>query len=153
MIKEIILPDLGEGIDAAEVSEVTVSVGDFINPDDTILVLESEKASMEIPADVTGTVQEVAVQPGDEITTGQLLFKIELSLATGEMEKTAPVGAEPGLEPEWGKQHQRGIFLPVLVCGVYPGSLVSVYTRLRVLVPRVVLPRMIYTITLKLDWL
>ena len=42
MIKEIILPELGEGIDAAEVSEVTVSVGDFINPDDTILVLESE---------------------------------------------------------------------------------------------------------------
>ena len=100
MIKEIILPDLGEGIDAAEVSEITVSVGDFINPDDTILVLESEKASMEIPSDVTGTVQEVAVQPGDEITTGQLLFKIELALATGEMEKTAPVGAEPGLEPE-----------------------------------------------------
>ena len=169
MIKEIILPDLGEGIDAAEVSEVTVSVGDFINPDDTILVLESEKASMEIPADVTGTVQEVAVQPGDEITTGQLLFKIELALATGEMKKTTPVGAEPGLEPErhprgkllmnyphhylWGKQHQRGIFLPVLVCGVYPGNLVSVYTRLRVLVLRVVLPRMIYTITLKLDWL
>ncbi len=100
MIKDITLPDLGEGIDAAEVSEVTVSVGDFINLDDTILVLESEKASMEIPADVTGTVQEVAVQLGDEITTGQLLFKIELSLATGEMEKMAPVGVEPGLEPE-----------------------------------------------------
>ncbi|MEC7729757.1 MAG: 2-oxo acid dehydrogenase subunit E2 [Candidatus Neomarinimicrobiota bacterium] len=100
MIKEIILPDLGEGIDAAEVSEVTVSVGDFINPDDTILVLESEKASMEIPADVTGTVREVAVQPGDEITTGQLLFKIELSLATAEIEKTAPVGDKPDLEPE-----------------------------------------------------
>ena len=95
MIKEIILPDLGEGIDAAEVSEVTVSVGDFINPDDTILVLESEKASMEIPADVTGTVREVAVQPGDEITTGQLLFKIELTLATSEMKKPPHVGPQP----------------------------------------------------------
>ena len=40
MIKEITLPDLGEGIDGAEVSEVTVALGDTVSPDDTILVLE-----------------------------------------------------------------------------------------------------------------
>ena len=46
MIKKILLPDLGEGIDAAEVSEVLVSPGKTIKEDDIILVLESEKASM-----------------------------------------------------------------------------------------------------------
>ena len=47
MIKEIILPELGEGIDGAEVSEVSVTVGDVVAVDETIIVLESEKASME----------------------------------------------------------------------------------------------------------
>ena len=65
MVKDIILPDLGEGIEGAEVSEVSVKTGDTVNPDDTILVLESDKASMEIPAEVNGTVKEISVDPGD----------------------------------------------------------------------------------------
>lgn len=85
MIKEIILPNLGEGIDGAEVNEVTVSVGTTVGSDDTILVLESDKASIEIPADVRGTVTEILVAPGDEIKTGHLLMKIEI---LGEEPKT-----------------------------------------------------------------
>ena len=79
MIKEILLPDLGEGIDSAEVSEVTVSQGDTVGIDDTILVLESEKASMEITAETNGIVSEILVSAGDEVKTGQLLIKIETS--------------------------------------------------------------------------
>ena len=79
MIKKIILPDLGEGIDGAEVSEVSVSVGDIIESDDTILVLESDKASMEIPADVNGSITEILVSTGDELKPGHILMKIELS--------------------------------------------------------------------------
>ena len=77
MIKEILLPDLGEGIESAEVSEVTVSQGDTVGIDDTILVLESEKASMEIPAETNGIVSEILVSAGDEVKTGQLLIKID----------------------------------------------------------------------------
>jgi len=84
MIKEVILPDLGEGIDGAEVSEVSVSVGDIVESDDTILVLESDKASMEIPADVSGSITEILVSAGDELTPGQILMKIEL---TGDLPK------------------------------------------------------------------
>ena len=51
MLKEILLPDLGEGISSADVSEVLVSPGDSVSVDDIILVLESEKASMEIPSE------------------------------------------------------------------------------------------------------
>ncbi len=82
MIKDILLPDLGEGIEGAEVSEVAVAPGDTITAEDTILVLESDKASMEIPAEVNGTVTEIAVAAGDEVKTGQLLIKIEISDST-----------------------------------------------------------------------
>jgi len=79
MIKKILLPDLGEGIDGAEVSEVSVSVGDIVASDDTILVLESDKASMEIPADINGSVTEILVSAGDELKPGHILMKIELA--------------------------------------------------------------------------
>lgn len=75
-MKEILLPDLGEGIEGAEVSEVSVAVGSKVQKEDTILVLESDKASMEIPAETVGIVEEILVEPGDEVKTGQLLIKI-----------------------------------------------------------------------------
>ena len=78
MNKEIKLPDLGEGIDGAEVSEVKVSIGDKLQPQDTILVLESDKASMEIPAEVIGVVAKVAVKVGDQIKPGQLLINVDV---------------------------------------------------------------------------
>ena len=61
MKKQITLPDLGEGIDNAEVSEVSVSVGDSVEKNDTLIVLESDKASMEIPAEEAGVVLEVLI--------------------------------------------------------------------------------------------
>ena len=93
MIKNISLPDLGEGIDSAEVSEVTVSQGDTVGIDDTILVLESEKASMEIPAETNGIVYEILVSAGDDVKTGQLLIKIETSGA--EIKIETPIEEEP----------------------------------------------------------
>ena len=77
MKKDIILPELGEGIEKAEVSEVAVSVGDDVAKDDTLLVLESDKASMEIPAEEPGRVLEVLISAGEEISKGQLLVRIE----------------------------------------------------------------------------
>jgi pyruvate dehydrogenase E2 component (dihydrolipoamide acetyltransferase) len=94
MIKDIRLPDLGEGIEGAEVSEVVVDPGDTVTAEDTILVLESDKASMEFPAEVNGTVIEILVAPGEEVKTGQLLIKIEIS------DFTAPVAEEPALTEE-----------------------------------------------------
>ena len=93
MIKKIHLPDLGEGIESAEVSEVVVGPGDTVTAEDTILALESDKASMEIPAEVNGTVTDVSVSSGDEVKTGQLLIKIEISDST-ETVKEEPVLSE-----------------------------------------------------------
>ena len=94
MIKDIYLPDLGEGIEGAEISEVAVDSGDIVTTEDTILVLESDKASMEIPAEVNGTVIEILVAPGDEVKTGQLLIKVETS------DFTAPTTEAPALTEE-----------------------------------------------------
>ena len=87
MIKDLELPDLGEGIDGAEISEIPVSVGDEITKDQTILILESDKASMEIPSDFTGTLKEILVSTGDEVSTGQLLMKIDSSNESSDQDK------------------------------------------------------------------
>ena len=84
MVKEILLPDLGEGIDGADVSEVVVSVGDTVSKDDTLLVLESDKASMEIPAEDAGTIKEILVSPGDSLETGALLMKVGVKTLSSE---------------------------------------------------------------------
>ena len=94
MIKEIKLPDLGEGIDSAEVSEIKVSKGDSIKSDDTIIVLESDKASMEIPSEVSGKVSKISVKVGDEIKTGQILIAVELD------NKTKKIDTPPEIKKE-----------------------------------------------------
>ncbi|MDC0215368.1 2-oxo acid dehydrogenase subunit E2, partial [Candidatus Marinimicrobia bacterium] len=76
-VKEIFLPDLGEGIDSATISEISVSNEQTIKKDDIIIVLESEKASMEIPSEVDGIVKSINVENGQEIKTGELLLTIE----------------------------------------------------------------------------
>tara|TARA_Y100000590_G_scaffold47809_1_gene50708 strand:+ start:417 stop:1673 length:1257 start_codon:yes stop_codon:yes gene_type:complete len=98
MIKEIILPDLGEGIEGAEVSEVSVASGDTVSPDDTILVLESDKASMEIPAEVSGIVKDILVAAGDELKTGHLLMKIEAP-DTNDEDGKPETAVEEEIEP------------------------------------------------------
>jgi pyruvate dehydrogenase E2 component (dihydrolipoamide acetyltransferase) len=71
-------------------------VGDIVESDDTILVLESDKASMEIPADVNGSITEILVSAGEELKPGQILMKIELS---GDVPKEkAPVEEQPQIE-------------------------------------------------------
>ena len=98
MLKEILLPDLGEGIDSADVSEILINPGDSVSIDDIILVLESDKASMEIPAEDAGVVKEVLVNAGDEVKTGAPLISIEVSSGSTEESKPEPKEEEPKKE-------------------------------------------------------
>ena len=79
MIKEVLLPNIGEGIDTADVSDVLVKVGDSISKDDPIFVLESEKATMEIPSPFDGKVKAVNIKQGEQIAPGQVLITVEIS--------------------------------------------------------------------------
>ena len=107
MVKEILLPDLGEGIDGADVSEVVVSVGDTVSKDDTLLVLESDKASMEIPAEDAGVIKEILVSPGDSLETGALLMRVEVSknetLENTNQQKTLKEELKEVLLPDLGE--------------------------------------------------
>ena len=78
MIKDIVLPDLGEGIESATISEIPLSAGEHVKKDDVLLVLESDKASMEIPSDYDGKVVEILIEEGKDVVTGEPLFKIEI---------------------------------------------------------------------------
>ena len=98
MLKEILLPDLGEGIDSADVSEILINPGDSVSIDDIILVLESDKASMEIPAEDAGVVKEVFVNAGDEVKTGAPLISIEVPSGSTEESKPEPKEEEPKKE-------------------------------------------------------
>ncbi|WP_434353854.1 dihydrolipoyllysine-residue acetyltransferase [Psychrobacter sp. HD31] len=72
---EIKTPDLG--VDSAEVSEIMVNVGDVINKDDNIVLLESDKASVEVPSSAAGTVKSILVSVGDTVSEGVVLLDIE----------------------------------------------------------------------------
>ena len=76
--KIINIPDLGEAEDV-EVIEVCAKVGDQVEAEDPIIVLESDKAAMEIPASVIGKVTSIEVSVGDTVSTGSPFLKIEVS--------------------------------------------------------------------------
>ena len=71
---EIRLPELGEGITSVEISDVLVAQGDTLKVDDPIIVVETEKASMEIPTTEAGTVESVNVEKGGTISPGDIII-------------------------------------------------------------------------------
>nr|WP_083102154.1 2-oxo acid dehydrogenase subunit E2 [Moraxella osloensis] len=84
---EIKVPDLG--VDSAEVSEIMVKVGDVINVDDNIVLLESDKASVEVPATSAGTITAINLQIGDKVKEGDVILTIDS--ADNNQSNTAPV--------------------------------------------------------------
>ncbi|MBK7868593.1 MAG: dihydrolipoyllysine-residue acetyltransferase [Ignavibacteriales bacterium] len=80
-VQEIILPDLGDTIESALVVKVTVKVGDSINEDDTILEIETDKATVEVPSPTAGVISEVLVKEGEKAKVGSVIFKLEAKSA------------------------------------------------------------------------
>ena len=76
--KTLEIPDLG-GVERAEVVEILVSVGQELSLEQPICVLESDKASMEVPTEVTGTVLAVHIKLGEQVQEGAALLDIEVS--------------------------------------------------------------------------
>ena len=72
---DIKAPDLG--VDSAEVSEIMVEVGDVIAKDDNIVLLESDKASVEVPSSAAGKVTKISVAIGDQVSEGMVLIEID----------------------------------------------------------------------------
>jgi len=112
MIKEIVLPDLGEGIESATISEVSLSAGEHVKKDDVLLVLESDKASMEIPSDYDGKITEVLVEEGKDVVTGEPLFKIEIQDSTKEEIEEGTKKEDKTKEQTEVKVESKAVFEP-----------------------------------------
>ena len=73
---DIKLPELGEGISSVEISDFLVNTGDTLKIDDPMIVVETEKASMEIPATSSGIVNKIHVNKGGTISPGDIIISI-----------------------------------------------------------------------------
>lgn len=77
----VLLPDLGEDIEEADVLQIYVSVGDVVALEQPIAEIETEKATIDLPSSVAGTVTELHVKPGDTIKPGDPVLSVDLSAA------------------------------------------------------------------------
>lgn len=75
-LRDVTLPDIGD-FDEVEVIEILIAVGDSIAAEDSMITLESDKATMEIPAPANGTVKDIKVSLGDKIAVGALILTLE----------------------------------------------------------------------------
>lgn len=91
-VEPVVVPDTGNA-DGVTVIEVAVSVGDTVAEGDTLIVLESDKASMEIPSPVAGVIESLAVKEGDSVAQGDLIGHVKSSSAGSAAPDTAPVAS------------------------------------------------------------
>jgi pyruvate dehydrogenase E2 component (dihydrolipoamide acetyltransferase) len=76
-VADFILPNLGDGVPHGDVLRVLVKPGDTIAQDQPVLELETDKATIEVPSSVAGTVKEIKVKPGDKVKTGQVVLVVD----------------------------------------------------------------------------
>jgi len=97
MPTEFKIPELGENVTSGDVVRVLVKAGDAIAKDQAVLELETDKATIEVPSTVAGTVKEVKVKEGDKVKVGQLVLTVDGGAA--ESADKPPAQAAPAKEP------------------------------------------------------
>ena len=98
-LHDVVVPDIG-GAEGVEVIEVLVNAGDTVNAEDSLITLESEKATMEIPAPLAGKVAAIKVKVGDKVSEGDLIAQMEGESSSETSEKTAEPESEQETEAE-----------------------------------------------------
>lgn len=87
-IKDVNVPDIGG--DEVNVTEIMVAVGDTVSEDQSLITVEGDKASMEVPAPFAGVVKEILVKSGDKVSTGSLIMRFEVAGAAPAAATSAP---------------------------------------------------------------
>jgi dihydrolipoamide dehydrogenase len=149
--KEIRVPDIGD-FDNVEIIEVLVSEGDTVAPEDALITLETDKASMDIPAPFGGKLVELKIRRGDRVSKGHVIAVVEASEAAGgqpvdaaaqskDQDKQADAkDATSGTEPETGSRsgtasqarpaesdHEADEVADLLVLGAGPGGYTAAF--------------------------
>lgn len=96
VVEDIVVPDLGEDGEV-DVIEISVSAGDEVEEEDGLITLETEKATMDVPAPAKGKIVELTVKAGDKVSTGTVIGKIEKVVETTASSK--PVAKKETKEP------------------------------------------------------
>lgn len=125
-LKEVQVPDIGG--DEVTVTEIMVNVGDSISEEQSLITVEGDKASMEVPAPFAGTLKEIKVAAGDKVKTGSLIMVFEVAgaapvaapvqaapaAAVAPAQAAAPVAAAPAASGEFQENHEYSHASPVV---------------------------------------
>ncbi|ELB2078418.1 pyruvate dehydrogenase complex dihydrolipoyllysine-residue acetyltransferase [Vibrio parahaemolyticus] len=95
--KEVNVPDIGG--DEVEVTEIMVAVGDTVEEEQSLITVEGDKASMEVPAPFAGTVKEIKISAGDKVSTGSLIMVFEVAGAAPAPAAAPAQAAAPAAAP------------------------------------------------------
>ncbi len=113
-LKDIFVPDIGDFKDIP-VIEVLVKPGDTVNAEDSIITLESDKATMEVPAPTSGIIKEIKISPGDTVSEGSLILSMEASQTESRTSQTKSDDLKPVKQntlPENNVSHENPPDLP-----------------------------------------
>jgi pyruvate dehydrogenase E2 component (dihydrolipoamide acetyltransferase) len=97
MEKEVVLPKISDNINSVTITEILVQVGDIVEVEDSLVTVESEKASLEVPSEFAGTVKKILIKEGQEVKIGATIIIIET-------EKSDEIATKPAEEKVMEKQ-------------------------------------------------
>ncbi len=112
MTVEVKVPDIGD-FKNIPVIELMVKVGDQVNKDDPLVTLESDKATMEVPATVSGTVTAVHVKLGDRVSEGSLILTVEETSAGAAQKESQPVVKQEEVKQQDNTSHTPSQVQPI----------------------------------------
>ncbi|AXQ98865.1 pyruvate dehydrogenase complex dihydrolipoyllysine-residue acetyltransferase [Pseudoalteromonas piscicida] len=108
-VKEVHVPDIGG--DEVEVTEILVAAGDVVEEEQSLITVEGDKASMEVPAPFAGTIKEVKINAGDKVSTGSLIFIFEVA-GSGDAPATTEAEEAPAEEQAPAASAEKEVHVP-----------------------------------------
>jgi dihydrolipoyl dehydrogenase len=124
-ITKITFPDIGD-FDAVEIIEIPISVGDVITKEDTLLTLESDKATMDIPSPYSGVIETISVSVGQQVSEGDLILSIETESA-GETSENKPEQTSATQHNKSNENVKGDLHADVVVLGAGPGGYTAAF--------------------------
>jgi len=136
MSVEIKLPELGENIEAAQVTSVLVKAGDRLEKDQIILEIETDKAVIEVPSEIEGTIEQVFVSEGDKVNIGATLISVAQNSTSSAKEKLEQkVEVEKKKEEKFpenkntGEKRMMELTIPDLGEGIDKADIIQVFVK------------------------